>query len=180
MLKAIGKLGVGASLALIVAGNQCALAQDKVADWFQKYDNIRHQAQMSPQEKERSQTLLTSGMAASLFKSEQGEKDKAAASALLRKMVDRYRKASSQIADLPEIAETRKLQRGYQQYFRNAGDLFSDYLKVQNNLFATDSNGNALAGQLQARKADLESLDVSNKDLDGKLRSKYKIAPYAW
>jgi hypothetical protein len=179
MLKATGKLVV-ASLALIITGNNAAVAQDKVAEWFQKYDNIRHQAQMSPQEKERSSALLTTGMAASLFKSEQGEKDKAAASALLRKMVDRYRKASTQLGEVPEIGETKKLQRGYLQYFRSAGDLFSDYLKIQNNLFATDSSGNSLVGQLQQRKADLEALDQTNKELDGKLRTKFKIAPYAW
>jgi hypothetical protein len=182
MLKAAGKLGVVSSLFLMVvaATPQSAFSADKVCDWFAKYDTIRHQAQMSPQEKERSSTLLTQGMTANLFKSEQGERDKVAASALLRKMVDRYRLAATQMQQLPEIGETKKLQRGYLQYFKNAGDLFSDYLKIQGNLFATDGNGNSIVGQLQQRKGDLETLDVANKDLDGKLRTKFKVAPYAW
>lgn len=153
---------------------------DKVCDWFQKYDNIRHEAQMSPQEKERSQTLLTQGMAASIFKSSGGDQDKAAAAALLHRMVDRYRRASQELSQVGELPETRKLQRGYELYFRTAGDLFSDYLKVQNNLFATDSNGNSIVGQMQQRKADLEALDAANKELDSRVRSKFHVAPYAW
>lgn len=196
MLKAASRVALVATLisAAILGGAPMAdSAPDKsrpgasakgdkqgVSEWFQKYDNIRHQAQMSPDEKERSQSLLTQGMAASLFKSAQGEQDKAAASALLRKMVDRYRKASAQMSELPELKETRQLDLGYTQYFKNAGDVFSDYLKIQGNLFATDSAGNSIVGQLQQRKADLETLDLANKEIDAKLRAKFHIAPYPW
>jgi exonuclease VII large subunit len=200
MVKSACKVALMAALLFLLDGAACQLAHcdetqqrsspviaiakaekaDKVADWFQKYDSIRHEAQMSAQEKERSQTLLTQGLTASIFKSAQADQDKAAASALLRRMVDRYRRASLQLAQVGEISETRKLQRGYAQYFRTAGDLFSDYLKVQNNLFATDGNGNSIVGQMQQRKADLEALDAANKDLDARVRAKYHIAPYAF
>lgn len=153
---------------------------NKVAEWFQQYNEIRHRAQMSPQEKERSGRLLTQGLAASVFKSADSEQDKAAAQALLKRMVDRYNKAQSEIDALQSINETKKLQIGYKQYFHDAGSLFSDYLKINGNLFATDESGNALLPQLQARKTALEQLDVTNKDLDAKLRDKYNIGPYPY
>lgn len=152
----------------------------KVAEWFQKYDQVRRRAQMSPQEKERSGRLLTQGLAASVFKSADSEQDRLASEALLKKMVDRYVKAQADMDALTPPNETKKLHQGYTQYFRDAGSLFSDYLKIQGNLFATDSSGNSILGQLQARKAALEQLDVTNKDLDGKLREKFGIPPYAY
>lgn len=153
---------------------------NKVAEWFQKYDDIRHRAQMSPQEKERSNKLLTQGMIGSVFKTADGERDKQAADALLHRMVDRYVKAQGDIEQLPSVSETKKLQAGYRHYFIDAGGLFTDYLKIQGNLFATDASGNSLVAQLTQRKAALECLDVTNKDLDARLRAKYNIAPYAW
>ena len=154
--------------------------QNRVGDWFQRYDQIRHEAQMSESERERSRVLMTNSIAASFMQSASGDQDKAAASSLLRKMVERYRRAISQISDLPSIPETKTLQQGYTQYFRNAGDLFGDYLKVQNSILATDANGNPILGQLQQRKSDLETLDGANKELDAKLRQKFKIGPYAF
>jgi hypothetical protein len=152
----------------------------KVAEWFQKYDQIRRQAQMSPQEKERSGKLLTQGMVGSIFKSAETEGDRQAADALLKKMVALYTKAEAEMDQLAQLPETKKLHQGYKQYFNDAGCLFSDYLKIQGNLFATDSNGNSIIGQLQQRKAALEALDVANKELDARTREKFNIAPYAY
>jgi hypothetical protein len=152
----------------------------KVNTWFQRYDQIRREAQMSPSEKERSTSLMTAGIAASFMQSTDAAQDKAAANALLTKMVNRYVKASAQMAALPRLGETKKLYDGYSLYFHNAGALFADYLKLQNNLFARDANGNSLMGQLTRRKTDLEALDAVNKNLDARLRAKYGIAPYAY
>jgi len=152
----------------------------KVAEWFVQYDRIRRKAQMSPQEKERSGKLLTQGLAASVFKSADSEQEQLAASTLLRSMVERYNKAQAEMGQLPQIGETKKLNQGYTQYFINAGSLFGDYLKIQGNLFVTDSSGNSILGQLQQRKAALESLDITNKELDAKLRTKFKISPYVY
>jgi hypothetical protein len=154
--------------------------QNRVDDWFKRYDQIRHDAQMTDAERERSRRLMGESFAAAFVQSPQAAQDKAAASALLQKMVDRYHKAVAQLAQLAPIPETKKLQSGYNQYFQSAACLFGDYLRVQNNLFATDANGNGLLGQLQQRKSDLETLDAANKDLDSKLRAKYGIAPYPW
>lgn len=173
-------LAFGESTGLLAPAFAKGDKQTRISDWFQRYDQIRHEAQMSEAERERSRSLMTNSLAASFLQSPSGAQDKAAASALLRKMVDRYRRAVSQISDLPSIPETKKLQQGYTQYFKNAGELFGDYLKVQNSLLATDASGNPILGQLQQRKADLETLDVTNKELDAKLRQKFKIAPYAF
>jgi hypothetical protein len=161
------------------AGAQSVKA-NKVADWFKRYDQIRHEAQMSDAERDRSRSLMMEGLMANFSGSTQSSAEKEAGSALLRKMVDRYRKASSQMAALPKVSETKKLSDGYAQYFRNAGGLFADYLKMQSDLFAKDSSGNTLLSGMAGRKAALESLDAANKELDGKLRAKYGIPPYAW
>ena len=153
--------------------------QASVSSWFAQYDDVRHQAQMSQAEKERSQALMAAGLT-SCFGSGQAPQDKALVSLLLRRMVERYDRASTQMSALPKIAETRKLNDGYGQYFQQASGLFSDYLKVQNNLFATDASGNSLVGQLSQRKADLEALDAANKQMDARLRQKYNVAPYAF
>src|SRR5262249_10242691 len=153
------------------ASTQC-LAADKnkaVVDWFAKYDEIRHAAQMSETERERSKRLMAEGLAASVFGSASAQADKAAGIDLLRRMVERYNRALSDLRGLAGPTPTKRLQKGYQQYFSDAGALFGDYLKVQTNILATDGKGNPILGQLQQRKSDLETLDAANKDLDSRL-----------
>jgi hypothetical protein len=150
-----------------------AAGNPKVTDWFTKYSEIRHRAQMTPAEKEKSGQMMVQGVLGS-------DEDKAASQALLKKMVERYTKALSEMDALTPPAETKKLHLGYKQYFGDARSIFSDYLKVQGNLFATDSNGNSIMGQIQQRKAALEALDVTNKDLDAQLRKKYSIPAYPY
>jgi hypothetical protein len=170
------------AVALVISAiGTWALADNaKVSEWFAKYNEVRHRAQMTPEEKERSGRLLTQGMVASVFHAPDDSGDKQASAALLKKMVDRYSKAIHEMDQLPAPAETKKLHLGYRQYFTNARGVFSDYLKIQGNLFATDASGNSIVGQLQERKSALEALDASNKDLDAKLRAKYHIAPYPY
>lgn len=170
-----------AAALLIGAFGSAALADNaKVSDWFGKYNEIRHRAQMTPDEKERSGRLLTQGMMASVFHAPEDSGDKQASAALLKKMVDRYTKAASEMDQLAAPPETKKLHLGYRQYFQNARGVFSDYLKIQGNLFATDASGNSIIGKLQERKSALEALDASNKELDAQLRAKYHIAPYPY
>lgn len=154
--------------------------QTRIDDWFSKYDQVRKEAQMSDAERDRSRQLMTQGLTANFIQTKDSAQDKAAANALLRRMIERYAKAAGQMAVLPQVVETKKLHQGYSQYFKNAGLLFSDYLKVQNNLFATDTGGAPLLGQMQQRKADLEALDLANKDLDSKMRGKFGIAAYPY
>lgn len=160
-------------LTLFMSTAAIAAANPKVGEWFTKYSDIRHRAQMTPQEKEKSGQLMAMGVLGS-------DADKAASQALLKKMVERYTRALSEMDALTPLPETKKLHLGYKQYFGDARSIFSDYLKVQDNLFATDSNGNAIMGQMPQRKSALEALDVANKELDGQLRKKYGIPAYPY
>lgn len=150
-----------------------------IMDWFQRYDQVRRQAQMSPAEKQRADGLMSKGMSG-LGAMLAGD-EKAATQNLLNKLVNKYQAASEQMKQLPLYPETERLHRGYYQYFSDARRLFSDYLKVQSNLFAMDEEtGKPVASLLMARKQNLEQLDMSNKALDDQLRQQFNIPPYRY
>ncbi|HEY9870865.1 MAG TPA: hypothetical protein V6D08_16995 [Candidatus Obscuribacterales bacterium] len=148
----------------------------RVRDWFSRYDQIRRQAQMTPQERQRADTLLSRGMAILM-----PGPDKDDARQILTMLVNKYQTATQAMKQLPLIPETQDLHRGYYQYFNNARQLFTDYLRVQDNIFVTDaSTGKPIAGQLLQRKAMLEQLNQQIQGLDAQLRSQLGIAPYRY
>ncbi|MBC8000446.1 MAG: hypothetical protein IAF58_21020 [Leptolyngbya sp.] len=148
-----------------------------VPQWFGRYDQIRRQAQMTPAEKMKSDTLMAKGMGAMLGSGP----DKGTMQVLLTKMVSKYSTASEQMKQLPLYPETEKLHRGYYQYFSDAKRLFSDYLRVQTSIFAVDDEtGKPVVSLLMARKQNLENLDIQNKALDDQLRKQFGIAPYQY
>lgn len=147
-----------------------------VAQWFAKYDQIRRQAQMSPQERQQADYFLSKITA--IFVPGQ---EKLEAKNLLTRMVSRYRQASLAMKQLPVMQETSQLQQGFYRYFVTAGNLFIDYLKVQENLLATDAQtGQPIAAQLLQRKQALEELNLSIQSLDEQSRSKFGISPYRY
>ena len=148
----------------------------RVRQWFSQYDQIRRQAQMNPGERQQSDYLLSRGMAILM----PGE-EKIAARQILMKLVNKYQLAKVAMQGLPPIPETLNLHRGYYQYFNNAHQLFSDYLRVQDNLFVTDaSTGKPVAGQLLQRKAMLEQLRQQIQGLDEQTRNQFGIPPYKY
>lgn len=150
-----------------------------IQEWFNRYDQVRRQSQMSPSEKQRADGLMSKGMSG-LGAMLAGD-EKAATQNLLNKLVNKYQTAAEQMKQLPLYPETERLHRGYYQYFSDARRLFSDYLKVQSNLFAMDEEtGKPVAGLLMARKQNLEMLDMNNKALDEQLRQQFNIAPYRY
>lgn len=149
--------------------------QVRIGQWFAAYDQIRHAAQMSPQEKAYSDKLLSSKLSMFIPGPE-----KVAAQNLLGEMVTRYDKASGALRGLQSLPQTLQLQKGYYQYFTTARGLFADYLKVQQNVLATDQSGNPIAASLMPRKMQLEQLEAGVKQLDAQLRSQYGVRPYAW
>jgi hypothetical protein len=149
-----------------------------IQEWFQRYDQVRRQSQMSPSEKQRADGLMSKGMTG-LGAMLAGD-EKAATQSLLNKLVGKYQAAAEQMKQLPLYPETERLHRGYYQYFSDARALFSSYLKVQNNLFAMDETGKPVAGSLMARKQNLETLDMNNKALDEQLRQQFNIPPYRY
>jgi hypothetical protein len=149
--------------------------QAKVGQWFAGYDRIRRTAQMSPQEKSYSDKLLSSKLSMFIPGPE-----KVAAQNLLGNMVARYDKASGSLRSLPSIPETLQLQKGYFQYFTTARGLFSDYLKVQANVLASDQAGNPIAATLLPRKQALEQLEGGVKQLDAQLRTQFGVRPFQY
>lgn len=146
-----------------------------VAQWFNAYDSVRRQAQMNPVEKQRADALLSKGMSMMM----PGD-DKIQARAMLNSMVARYQKASSQLKQIPQLQQTANLHMSYYQYFSTAGNLFADYIRVQDNLFQTDTSGQPLAASLLQRKKALEALEAQCKLVDAEVRAQFKIAPYRY
>jgi hypothetical protein len=159
-----------------VSAQQTSISIDTIKNWFSQYDQIRHAAQMTPTERQQADQILGKGLA--LFMP--GE-EKLVAQKLLMDLVKRYDIACHQLSDLAVIPATEALHRGYYQYFIDAHHLFSDYLKLQDDLLAVDpANGQPLASGLIDRKQALEQLDQNNKILDQQLRTQYGIAPYQY
>lgn len=164
------------------AGSERRPAQDqtspgmRIFQWFSRYDQIRRQAQMSPQERREADYFLSKITAVFV----PGE-EKMQARQLLTRMVSRYRQASIAMKQLPMIPETAELHRGYYSYFVKAGNLFIDYLKVQDNVLAMDpQTGTPIAAQLIQRKQALENHNQSIQYLDQQLREKFGIPPYRY
>jgi hypothetical protein len=131
---------------------------------------------MSPSERQQADQILGKGLA--LFMP--GD-DKILAQRLLTDLVKRYDIACHQLGSLQVIPATEQLHRGYYQYFSDAHHLFSDYLRLQEDVLASDpTTGQPLASGLIDRKQALEQLDQSNKILDQRLRQQYGIPPYQY
>ncbi len=143
--------------------------------WFGRYDQVRRDAQMTPQERKKADGLMSKGL--SIFVP--GE-EKVSTQALLSKLVAKYNTACEQMKQLELYPETKQLHLGYYRYFNDARGLFSDYIKVQENPLVKDQNGAVLAGGLLQRKQNLEFLDQNNKALDGQLRNQLGVAPYQY
>lgn len=155
------------------AANSNRSSSQQVRQWFAAYDLVRRQAQMSPSEKDRADNLLSQGL--SVFVP---GPNKTQAQKLLIGLVDKYQVAIVKMKAMPLYPETEKLHRGYYQYFSDAKTLFSDYLRVQDNLMVKDEHGKGIMPQLMARKANLENLEMQIKQLDSELRNQFGIAPY--
>lgn len=155
---------------------QPAASADRVGQWFNQYDEIRRRAQMNPRERQQADYFLSKITAVFV----PGE-EKIQARELLTRMVNRYRQATLSLKQVPLIPETEQLQRGYYRYFVNAGNLFIDYLKVQDNLLVADQQtGRPIAAGLMQRKQDLEALNQSIQGLDQQIRYRYGIPPYRY
>jgi hypothetical protein len=147
-----------------------------VNQWFSHYDQIRHQAQMSPQERQRADQLMSRGLSILVPGDE-----KVATKNLLSSLAVRYQRACQDLSTLPQISQTSNLHQNYFQYFSAAGQLFNDYVRVQDNIFVTDaSTGKPLAASLLQRKQVLQGLEHQCKQLDAQTRAQFGVPPYPW
>ncbi len=147
----------------------------RVFQWFLSYDEIRRRAQMNPIEKQQADGMLARGLGLIMPGHE-----KMQAKQMLGSLVIRYQTACQSLQQLQQLAETSRLQQAYFQYFSSAAELFSDYLKVQDNVFAVDRNGQSIAKRLMQRKGELENLEHSCKELDFILRQNYGVPQYQY
>jgi hypothetical protein len=148
----------------------------QIKDWFNKYDAIRRQAQMNPQQRAKADAMLSKGLAIVMPGPEKQE-----SAGLFQLLEQKNANADAQLKNLRLYPETEQLHRGYHQYFNETASLFADYLRVQNNLMTTDpKTGKPLMGSLISRKKMLEDLDINNKNLDADLRNRFRIAPYQY
>lgn len=148
---------------------------ESIRKWFHSYDNIRHEAQMTPAERQKADAMMAQGLSIII----PGEQ-KVESQQFLSSMVNRYHKASAELKSLMYLQATSNLHRGYFNYFNDAAKLFSDYMKVQNNLLATDETGQSIASTLMGRKEALANLEQNNKALDAEMRQTFGIAPYPY
>lgn len=147
-----------------------------IPQWFAQYDQIRREAQMSPAERQQADTLMSQGLSILV----PGER-KIATKQLLGMMVGRYQRACAQLKSLPQIPPTQQLQYSYFNYFNTAGNLFADYIRVQDNLFLTDATtGQPLAAGLIQRKQMLEALEGQCKQMDAATRNQFGVPPYRY
>ena len=130
---------------------------------------------MTPQERAKADDLLSHGL--QLFVP--GE-EKIVAHNLLTGLVSKYDTACNQLKALPFYPETSALHRQYFEYFKEAKDLFSDYLRVQNNLMVKDQQGKSVMAGLIERKANLENTEQQAKAMDNDTRNRFGIPPYRY
>lgn len=159
---------VGAKAGHANTGAPSQQQNKEVAQWFNKYDEIRHEAQMTPAQKAKAHTLITAAFT-------QSDGDKSAAKALLSNLSSRYKTAIKQLSALKPIPQTAKLQDGYMNYFKTAARFFQMYQVELNK-----RSGHPNVDVMKKAREDIAVINVSNKLLDHQLRKKYNIAPYPW
>jgi len=136
-------------------------SQPSLREWFEQYDQIRRDAEMTWGEKFQSRGVLERGVDSPnrFF----GKNNRA----LVDRLLSKYRTAVSAMNKLPILPETKELQEGYTQYFTVMQQLFLDSLAKE-----TDSERKEC---LLSAKITIEELDRKNKKLDEDLRKKNGI-----
>lgn len=131
---------------------------------------------MTPAERHKADNMLSGGLRLFVSGDEKTESQR-----LLTSLVNKYQVAANQMKQLPLYGETEQLHRGYYQYFMEAKLLFTDYIKISDNILAKDPNtGESIFKQLIPRKASLENLEASIKELDAQTRSRFGVQPYRY
>jgi hypothetical protein len=140
----------------------------RVAQWFARYDSIRHAAQMEKSEKRNAHKIVKAALSGNL-------KDKQESRSLVKSLSARYDRAIRDLSKLPYIPQTGELQHQYLNYFKTSRQFFTSYLKQIDKPFSP-----AALAQMHEARRNIAAIDMSSKTLDRELRRKYKIAPYKW
>ncbi len=145
---------------LALSGEKHQTRKPSVSEWFEQYDQIRRDAEMSLGEKLQSRSVVEKGL-------NPGAKSEKKNGALATHLISKYETAVSAMKKLPVLPETRELQEGYTQYFIKMQQVFVECHKVR--------KAPATKQSLLSEKKKLEDLDKKNKKLDDELRKHYGI-----
>ncbi len=132
-----------------------------IVEWFDKYDQIRNDAEMSLIEKLKYGSALKKALKSGATLSTGAEK-------FVKRMVEKYATAGAALSALTSPPEVRALQQGYVQYFNEMEKSFSECL-ISGEVKSAD-----LAAKASAKER-IENLDDANKKLDENLRKKFDI-----
>lgn len=131
-----------------------------VHEWFEMYDQIRRDAEMTLGEK-----LHARGALQKRLNSKNETENKS--DALTARIIAKYTAAVSALQKLQVLQETSQLQDGYTEYFTKMRQLFVDNSGAE----STSATKQSLALAVKQ----LQELDRKNKKLDDELRKKYGI-----
>ncbi len=131
-----------------------------VHEWFEMYDQIRRDAEMTLGEKLHARSALQKRV-----NSEKETENKS--DAVTARIIAKYTAAVSALQKLQVVQETSELQDGYTEYFTKMHQLFVDNSGAE----STSATKQSLALEVKQ----LQELDKKNKKLDDELRKKYGI-----
>lgn len=132
-----------------------------VTEWFEKYDEIRRSAEMKTSEKLKYGSSLKKAL-------KSGGRLSPTTKEFIERMKTKYAAAYTSLLSLQTPAETRDLQRGYAQYFKDMEESFGGCLDAQ------ELSAEETAAKVE-KKEKIEALNSANKKLDEGLRKKFGI-----
>lgn len=145
-----------------------------VQKWFNDYDDIRSKYETTPQESRFANYLMAKPPGSGLTEEE---------AKFLTNLGDRYVEALNKMQELENCSETERLHRGYMRFLGEQAAMFQDYFRILTEPQALSRlNGRPLINGMQMRKASLQMIERSNRQLDQVTRQTFKITrnPYQY
>lgn len=127
----------------------------QVEQWFDVYDRVRCEAELSGSEKLQLIRIRRPSRSAAL-------------KAVIYRVAAKYERASASMAELQAPPEARELSEGYIRYFIHARKLLLEYV-------LDDQREGLSESVLVQEKKELRALDNANKILDENLRRRFGI-----
>lgn len=143
------------------AETESASVNPAVTEWFEQYDEIRRSAEMTTGEKLKYGSSLKKAL-------KSGGELSPTTKEFIQRMKSKYAAAHTSLQALKTPAETRDLQQGYAQYFKDMEESFGGCLDAQ------ELSAEETAVKVE-RKEKIEALNSANKKMDDTLRKKFGI-----
>lgn len=141
-------------------------AEGDVDKWFEKYDDMRCDLEMTPQERQR---------VAYLFKrnpNNMTDDDQR----FLQNLQKRYEECIDRLRRMTSMPETMRLHRGHLDYVTEWLTMFTFYLQVRNDPNSVDPHtGAPITEAFSHHLAIINSMEMTNRALDQQAREYFKI-----